>query len=453
MLRAQQFKITTFISVLLVVYAHAVQADSLQVFVNDTFVKAGTTIQVLPNSIVNYEIYQSSPEPIELDLTGDGTLKQMLFGSKVTFAAVYNDGNYKPKIKSGSEVQSFKLSVFPSLQVWKAEITKIVPQIMWPLVVLCIFLILCFWGELHKLIKSFRIGTIEVSGIKMTSADLEVSLRQEIEKTVQNLEKEFPPEMAPQYMQFSIDPEAGHYVHIVEFLKDIGFKVKSAKAWNSVGNYYFYQNADKAYKAYLESICLDPDDPTPHINLGMFFHLIKHDLYTAQKWFKTGIELATKKGMSVGWAHLGLASVYGELKKKQTAPDDIRRAEEKRIYHTTQAKTNFKLATELNGADFWANFGLGWCFFKEDNIDMAIRYTSAALDLKSDFVVARYNLALQKARSREPKEGLEDLYKLLEPIRLQLQSFGFEKDPDLQKLADESDFKQFRKILDLSYST
>jgi CRISPR/Cas system CSM-associated protein Csm2 small subunit len=84
---------------------------------------------------------------------------------------------------------------------------------------------------------------------------------------------------------------------------------------------------------------------------------------------------------------------------------------------------------------------------------MAIRYTSAALDLKSDFVVARYNLALQKARSREPKEGLEDLYKLLEPIRLQLQSFGFEKDPDLQKLADESDFKQFRKILDLSYST
>jgi tetratricopeptide (TPR) repeat protein len=451
MLTKQQLNIITFMLVSLALFIHNGQADQFRILINGDLVNTGTTIKVTANSIVRYEIYQSSSGLIELDLTGDGTLKQPLSGPKATFSTIYNTGNYKPQIKSGQDTQSFTLSVSDSLQTSIAEFSKVIPQVMWPLVAFFVFLILCIFGKLHSSIKSFRLGTVEVSGVKLTSADLEVSLRQEIEKIIKNLDTEFPPEMAPQYIRFSLNPDTGYYVHILEFLRDIGFKVNNAKAWNSVGNYYFYYDKYKAKKAYNDAIALDPKDPTPYINLGMYYLLTERDTSSAKRTFEKGIDVAREKMVSVPWAHIGLSIVYWRLKSDETDPASAKKFVEQETLHNTHAKKDFEHAITLNGADFWSYCGLGWCWAEEKNYDKAIQNTSDALKIKKDFIIARYNLACHKAKIHEFKESMEDFRQLLEPMKLWLQLLEIEKTSDLQDMADYPEFQQFFKMLGLEY--
>jgi tetratricopeptide (TPR) repeat protein len=451
MRRARQFAIIMFMVTCTALSARAAPADGFRVYVNDTFVTNGTKIEVLPNSIVRYKIFQFSGQAAELDLTGDGTLKHVFHGPNATFSTIYNEGSYKPQITSGSETKSFILAVSPSLDTWAAEAMKMIPQVVWPLVALFAFLVLCIWGKLHGLIRSFRLGTIEVSGIKVTSADLEISLRQEIDKTIKNLEVQFPPEMAPHYIDLSINPETGRYVHIVDFIQEIGVKIKSAKAWNAVGNYYFYQDKNKALKAYHESIALDAEDPIPHINLGMYYLLVQRDSHVARKSLETGIELAQKKGISVPWAHVGLSIVFYRIKVAQVDPDLQRKAANKEMFHNQKAKKLFGQAIEYNGADFWSYLGLGWCMAEENRFEDAIKYTSKALEIKSDFGIARYNLALFKAKTRSFAESMKDFYQLVQPLNPRLKALGIQRAPELQDLANEAEFKQFFAMLNLEY--
>lgn len=434
-LRALLVRLSVFLVAALL--PSVVTAHHFRVFVNNRLVSPGATVTVAPGSTVQFQIYQPSDGQVKIDLVGDGRLRQVLSGRPVFFSTAYHAGTYYPRVAVGSEAQDFTLSVVPPSSGRRLE--DLLTRTAWPIVTLVIFLLMLVFGGLRDFLRSFRMGTIELpGGIKITSADLEITIWKAVKSTEKSLEQTFPPEKSSRCFPPSLEQEAAYDVHIVEFLNSIKIEVKNVAAWNAVGSYYFIHNPEKAKEAYGRAIMYAPDDPSGYTNLGMWYWTKPHqDPHSALQNFQKAAEVAEKRGLSAPWAYVGMTSVYGRLEKL----DRLQAAAEK-------SKHQFEATITADPSDFWAYYGLGWCYNKLADRAMAIHYMEKALSLRPDFATARYNLACYKALNGDVNGTVEELSRILHPLKPILEKFGFPQDHDFDRVRDDAAFKAFAKILE-----
>jgi tetratricopeptide (TPR) repeat protein len=264
---------------------------------------------------------------------------------------------------------------------------------------------------------------------------MEITIWQSVKSTEKSLERTFPPEKSARYIPPSLEEEASYSVHVVEFLNSIKVELKNAAAWNAVGSYYFYSNPGKAKEAYERAIMYAPDDPSGYTNLGMWYRIKAQDSHSALQNFQKATKVAEERGLSAPWAYVGIASVPNK-------PDRVQAAAEK-------GKQQFEAAVTADPSDFWAFYGLGWCWrqLAADDRTKAIHYMEEALKLKPDFATARYNLACYKALNGDTNGTVEELSRILEPLKPMLEIFGFPKDRDFDRVRDDAAFKAFAKML------
>jgi len=194
--------------------------------------------------------------------------------------------------------------------------------------------------------------------------------------------------------------------------------------------------------AYERAISLDINDSTSFANLGMYYLEVENAKNIAKQYFSKAVEIATNKGEQCPIGHLGLAAVAQKLGNK-----------EEEIKYCEIAKQEFKSSALEDSTDYWALFGLGWCWASGDkNYDKAINYTKAAVELKPDFLIARYNLACMYSRKEMPKECMNYLKSIFLPIKKYLQDLFIESDPDFLYMKNIKEFKEFCKDLDINYT-
>jgi tetratricopeptide (TPR) repeat protein len=407
--------------------------NDFTVLINNSPTQSGTPVLVSSDSIVYFEIQQSSNLPIHVDPTGKGDTGYSLNGNLARFSTVYSTGRYNPIIKVGDKTKTLLLIV-------DEETTDIgwlsfLSQVSWPLFAFSVLIALCFWKKLRD--KVVSINQVDIRGVKIEASDLGSRITAALDSAINTIERQLPRTIAARYLPSSLSLDIAHDVHILEFLDDIGAHSGNVNAWNAAGNYHFEHNVAKAEDAYKRAIKLDKNHPDGYANLGLLY--LKKDIYTAKRYLTRALELADKTCIPCVVAHIGmvLTAEEGSMDEK---------------LHCEQAKHILQKAVSTDKTDFWSLYFLGTCWsYGDHDLDKAIEYTYRALDIAHDFHAARYNLACFYALKNEPQKSIEVLKEINPTRQILVNIFNFEEDTDWNKVASSPQFKKFCSFMGLSY--
>jgi len=312
-------------------------------------------------------------------------------------------------------------------------------QLPWPIVILVLVLVTWFSG-LRTLVPRLTTIRIYKDGPEILIRDLEASLDQEIKKTVDSLERMFPPGKADKYLP-SPHPDLDYYVHVVEFLDTLRVPLTSPAVWNAVGAYYFIRDQEKSRRAFERAMALDPNDPSAYTTLGMWHHLNSRDQNAARARFTESIVRAAAKMIPCPWAHVGLAAVARDTN------------EVARMNSETQlAQQQFQQALAADPTDYWSWHGLGWCKFHQMDFPQARQFMAKATQLMPGFDAAHYNLACLYARVNRPADAVAQLQLLVEEAKIKLEYLGGHREEDFQPIRNDPTFTQFLATFNLVYN-
>jgi len=443
------FAIIFSVSVASMVLVPAQAASDFKLFVNNSQVLNGGSLSIPCGGITHFDIIQSSDSPVSVDLTGRNDAIMNLSGKVIHFNTAYNPGKYNPKVTSGQVTKEIQLAVDQDEEKSWPNIASL----SWQLLILIIFLILFVFGGLGDVFKKLvdvmtdtvkRSKSVKIYNLELTAPDLSTTVTNAIAGVVSRLDTTLPNDIATRFLPSSLSDDIASYVHVFQFLDDLGLipkqdsdmVSKSVTAWNTVGNYYFEHNFDKAKSAYNKAIALDYSDPTAYANLGMLYIMIHKDHDTARRYIVRSLEFAEERNVTCPAAHMGMVVLSDEEKDK-----------EKVRLHCEIAKNIFSEALKKNRKDYWSLYGIGWCWSYEDDYKRAIQFTSLALKEKEDFYAARYNLACFYSMNNELPKSLEALQGLLTPIKHFLDICNFPNDSDFAKFRSDERFKLFYNIL------
>lgn len=285
------------------------------------------------------------------------------------------------------------------------KILEIIPKIIWPIVV--IILIFIFRKYIAKFFIFFRPKVLKIGPVQIEAEDLSKNILNKFENSIKKINTIYPRQYATRFLPSYMDEEIAYYVHIFEFLFSVDIKLENVIMWNMIANYYFYKDSHKSKHAYEQAISLDESDSISHANLGMYYLLIENNKYLAKLYFIKAINLAEDKNEPCPIGHLGLSSV---AKKLGNFNDEK--------YYCEIAKNEFAASANSDCTDFWSFYGLGWCYGSgEKDIEKAIEFTKTAIDLKSDFLIARYNLACYYAIKGDLSKSIKALKSICYPIK------------------------------------
>jgi len=318
---------------------------------------------------------------------------------------------------------------------------ELIVKLIWPITFFLLFVYLLLTGYIKRFLSQFHPKVIKIGPLTLDADYLSNSILDEFDKAVKKLDSIFPRQNATRFFPSSMDAEIAYYVHVFEFLYKIGIKLENVVAWNMIANYYFYRDSKKSKNAYEQAISLDPLDSISYANLGMYYHLIEHNKNLAKNNFSKAIKIAEEKSEPCPIGHLGLAAIYQKLGNHK---------EEK--YYCEKAKCEFQTSVNTDCTDFWSFYGLGWCWGSGDkDVDKAIEFTKAAINLKPDFLIARYNLACYYAMKGNAKEVVDSLKSICLSVKDFFKKVDIVDDPDFIKIKDDKYFIKFCKDFEINY--
>ena len=414
-----------------------------KIFINNKHSKENEVIKVNENSEIEFRIVLDKAESVEFDPTGLGDYYNRSYGNDLQFISTYGSGNFKPTIQIDGETFRYNLKVQEFAKTSTSDIIiKYIESLKYPIIIILLIIIISLTKAGKAILARLKIASIEIYGAKIEFKSFEISLNKEINRTIEELKMKLPSNATARFFPSSLAPEISYYVHLFEFLRKINATVEDITVWNAIGTYFFNSKPIRSERAFKRAIKHDPENPNAYNNLGMLYLIRKKDTLTAKNYFERAIDLARKQDTPCPCGFIGLASVF-----KRTNEN------EKSQYYAKQGELEFKKILHNNKLDYWSYWGLSWCYAHQDNcLDKSIEANDNAIKLKDDFYVAHYNQACNYALKDNVDKCIDQLEKILEPCRTQLNYYGFEDEEDFIKIKNDSRFISFCKTLGLEYN-
>ena len=324
-------------------------------------------------------------------------------------------------------------------------IVDIIKSLAWPAIVF--WLVFLFKKRIDD---TFSVLTQRMSGVKLKilGSEIEISkfvddTTKEINQAISELEHILPKGKSSRflaYQAYQTTEEAAYHAHTIETFEKIGVNNLAPEIWNAVGHYYFTLDKAKSRMYYEKAIKAKPDDVDAHTNLA-FWHLYHDDIHAAKQECGIAISFIGAEASIHPWTYVCLATIYERLGEKTNLIGAIQKAKIMFQAHIDEDYTNFS-----------AHCGLGWCWMKgEPDNDQAIEHEKTALEIKPDFLVARYNLACAYARKGMADEAIAELRHMLKQSIQSIQFFKIEGDADFKPIATNDQFLSFMKNIGTSY--
>jgi tetratricopeptide (TPR) repeat protein len=313
--------------------------------------------------------------------------------------------------------------------------------LVWPALILT--LVYWFRGPIREALDILpRLKKVRVGGQEIELRQLEDDISVAVEKAIAEVKRVFPAHKSGRLLSFYKSDETAYYVHMIEAFEKIGINITDTAIFNAVGHHYFATNKHKSRIYYEKALKIDQNDIDAHTNLA-FWHLrLGNDISAAEQECRIAQRIIENDGSSYPWTYVCLSTIYErlELKDKQNAALET-------------AKQMFLSHIDEDHANFWAYFGLGWCWSKQNNLDNAVIFTNECIKIKPDFQAARYNLACFSAKRGKPEDALKQLRILSNESNQMLKFFSIESDSDFDKIASDKEFVAFMNAINLEHKS
>lgn len=281
---------------------------------------------------------------------------------------------------------------------------------------------------------------LEIAGQKIELSVFEDKITNEVMKAINELKRAFPAHKSSRFVSIYGSDVTARDAYMIETFDKIGVKIHEAEIFNAVGNYYFIRDKEKSRTYYERALHLNPDNADAHTSMGFWYLLYGNDLKSA----KQECDLVIKKDSSNHpWTYVCLGTVYKRLGIADEQYEAIENAKKMFSIDVVDDKTNF-----------WAHFGLGWCWSegKDKNFEKAIECQKQALKLRPDFAPARYNLACLLAQRQSATDAVTELRHLISGPKKLLEFFGIAADSDFKCIANNDEFVNFMEAININYT-
>lgn len=399
-------------------------------------------IVVAENATVEFRIVSKEDKEVQFDPTGYNEYSNVKNGKDIIFITNYRKGSYVPRLYIEGKEKRFELNILgfnegDAKSIWLGY----VESLKYPILILSVVLLLVMTKVGRNFLSKIKLQSINISGAQIEFSNFELSLNNEITRTIEELKIKLPSNASARFFPSSLAPEISYYIHLFEFLDRINATVEDITVWNAIGAYYFHNSPGRSEYAFKRAIKSDPDDHNAYANLGMLYTLVKGDYSTAMNYFALALNKSKKNRQECPCGNVGLAAIYRRFGKTEEVE-----------FYAKEAEKGFRLLLKENRLDYWSLWGVSWCLaHQKGKLDAAINYGIAAVNLKDDFLVAYYNLACFYARKKDAKKSVHALRQLLQPFRKKLGRFHFEKEMDFISIKDDVNFIRFCNSTGLEY--